>query len=178
MPDELSNMPRAAIAACLLLAACASPTIHGQDETQVSSPGRAECSGPNAQEIALGVSATNSARAQAGLSPVRANARLARAAAQQACDMAQRGLMTHAGSHSSGPAQRVKALGYAPRITAENIAAGPYDIHRVLQEWNGSGGHLANILIPQVRDFGIGHAIGPDGRTHFWSAVYAAPSGG
>ena len=46
---------------------------------------------------------------------------------------------------------------------------------RVLAEWNASGGHRANMLIPQVRHYGIGQAIGPDGRTRFWAAVYAAP---
>ncbi|WP_330450999.1 hypothetical protein FLP41_12330 [Paracoccus marcusii] len=56
---------------------------------------------------------------------MQANDLLARAAARHACDMAQRGRMTHAGSRSSGPSQRVKALGYAPTVTAENIAAGP-----------------------------------------------------
>lgn len=176
MSHEVWNGPRAALAACMMLAACASPTPQGgPDDVQAAPPGRVDCQAPSAQVIAQGVAATNRARAQAGLSPVSANALLSRAAAAHACDMAQRGRMTHAGSRSSGPAQRIKALGYAPRITAENIAAGPYDAGQVLREWNSSGGHLANILIPQVRQFGIGHAIGADGRTRFWAAVYAAP---
>ena len=83
--------------------------------------------------------------------------------------------MAHRGSSSSGPAARVKALGYAPRLTAENIAAGPYSLNRVLAEWNASRGHLENIYIPQVREVGIGRAVGSDGRTVFWSAVYGAP---
>ncbi len=121
--------------------------------------------------------ATNALRQRSGLPPVQANDLLARAAARHACDMAQRGRMTHAGSRSSGPSQRVKALGYAPTVTAENIAAGPFG------PGSGSGGmerlcgHVSNIMIPQVSNFGIGQALGADGRTRYWAAVYAAPRG-
>lgn len=83
--------------------------------------------------------------------------------------------MTHAGGSRKGPGQRVKALGYSPRITAENTAAGPYNIEQVFAQWNSSRGHLRNISIPQIRDFGIGQATGSDGRTQYWAAVYGAP---
>lgn len=89
--------------------------------------------------------------------------------------MAQRGRLTHRGSRTAGPAQRVRGTGYEPVITAENIAAGPFEIAGVLAAWQGSGGHLANMLIPEVSDVGIGKAVAADGRTRFWSAVYAAP---
>lgn len=180
MPHAFPHNPRATMMACILVAACAPPDARHpvkDHDVQASPPGEVECSAPSAAVIGSGLAATNSARIQAGLPPVSANALLARAAAEHACDMARRGRMTHAGSRSSGPAQRIKTLGYSPRITAENIAAGPYGVDQVLREWNGSSGHRANILIPQVRQFGIGHATGSDGRTRFWSAIYAAPSG-
>ena len=60
-------------------------------------------------------------------------------------------------------------------VTAENIAAGHFDLNRVLHEWNVSTGHHANIVIPQMRHMGIGEAVGADGKTRFWAAVYAAP---
>ena len=147
-------------------------TVH---DVQASPPGAAQCPSPSLAEQAAGVRATNVARTSAGLAPVRANATLAQAAAAHACDMAQRGRMTHTGTSTSGPAQRVKSLGYAPRVTAENIAAGPYNADQALAAWNASSGHLSNILISQMRDFGIGQAIGSDGRTVYWAAVYAAP---
>lgn len=149
----------------------------GKYDVQAAAAGEAHCIATTAAENATGAVATGAARRMKGLPPVQPNALLARVAAQHACDMAQRGLMSHGGSHSSGPGQRVKAAGYATRITAENIAAGPYDLQRVLSEWNRSSGHLANILIPQIRDYGIGRAVGSDGKTVFWSAVYAAPKG-
>lgn len=147
----------------------------GHPDVQASAPGRASCLATTAAETRAAAEATNAARRARGLAPVVPNATLSVAAARHACDMAARGLMTHTGTSTKGPSQRVKAVGYAPRITAENIAAGPYGLDRVLGEWNRSSGHLANILIPQLRDVGIGRAVGADGRTVFWSAVYGAP---
>ncbi|MBU3031533.1 CAP domain-containing protein [Paracoccus marinaquae] len=163
-----------------VLAGCgtATGTSRGKPDphaVQAAAPGKAACVRTTPAENAEGAQATNAARGQAGLPPVRANMLLAEVAASHACDMATRGLMTHRGSSSTGPGPRVKARGYATRLTAENIAAGPYDLPRVLGEWNRSQGHLDNIMIPQVRDYGIGQAVGADGRTRFWTAIYAAP---
>lgn len=144
-------------------------------DVQVGEPGEATCLQTSAAQNQVGAAATNTARSRGGLAPVRPNETLAKVAAQHACDMAMRGRMTHLGSKSSGPGPRVKTAGYAPRLTAENIAAGPYDLNRVLAEWNNSSGHLNNIMIEPVRDFGIGQAIGADGKTRYWAAVYGAP---
>lgn len=167
---------------CAILAGCAQTTpdirIGGDDDPyamQLMPAGKATCLATSSSQNSHGAAATNAVRRNAGLPPVQPNAVLARVAAQHACDMAQRGRMTHTGSRTKGPGPRVKAAGYAPMVTAENIAAGPFSQDRVLAEWNASGGHLANMLIPQVRDYGIGQAIGPDGKTRFWAAVYAAP---
>lgn len=166
----------------LLLAACAvpatTPSRHrgsGHPDVQASAPGKATCYTTGAGENRAVAQATTAARRSRGLAPVSANPALAVAAAKHACDMAKRGRMTHVGTSTKGPSQRVKAVGYAPRVTAENIAAGPFGLGRVLSEWSSSSGHLANILIPQVRDVGIGRAVGSDGRTMFWAAVYGAP---
>lgn len=170
-------------ALCLMLVGCTQTDARqtgggtGRSDVQASAPGGAVCHTASTTETARGVAATNQARVGAGLPPVRASAQLSQAAARHACDMARRGRMTHQGSSSSGPAQRIKSTGYRPTVTAENIAAGPYGIDRVLSEWAASSGHAANILIPQVSAFGIGHATGSDGRTQYWVAIYAAPAG-
>ncbi|WP_323717784.1 CAP domain-containing protein [Paracoccus aminovorans] len=183
MLQERPIAPFALLLACILPAACASgPTgpIAGPAKggvVQAAAPGQVECRASSPAVTAAGLTANNRARRQAGLPPVAANALLASAAAAHACDMARSGRMAYAGSRSSGPAQRIKAAGYAPRITAENIAAGPYDVEQTLRAWSGSGGHRANMLIPQVREFGMGEATAADGRTRFWSAIYAAPGG-
>lgn len=170
------------LAVTLVLAACAAPApvqrtggSSKYPDVQASAPGKAVCYRTSAGENAAAAAATSAARRAAGLPAVAANATLARAAAAHACDMAGRGLMAHHGSKTTGPAQRVKSMGYAPRLTAENIAAGPFSLNRVLGEWNRSGGHLENITIPQVQEVGIGRALGSDGRTVFWAAVYSTP---
>lgn len=166
---------------CGLLGACAQTTADpagtsaDPHDMQLMPAGRATCLATTPAANSLGASATNAVRRGAGLPPMRPDPLLAQVAARHACDMARRGRMTHKGSSTAGPGPRVKAAGYSPSVTAENIAAGPFSLNRVLAEWNASGGHRANMVIPQLRDYGIGQAIGPDGRTQFWAAIYAAP---
>lgn len=137
--------------------------------------GAVTCYETTRQDNELAVRATNATRKARGLKPLRARSDLALAAARHACDMAKRSVISHRGVNSRGPMQRLKKIGYKPGIAAENIAAGPWGQDRVLTEWVRSKGHLDNILIPQIRDYGIGKAIGADGRTVFWAAVYSAP---
>lgn len=165
-----------------VVAGCAAPPVEAPDkgknnlhDVQVTGPGKATCLATTPDQARRGAAATNVVRGQTGLAPIRPDPLLAQVAADHACDMARRGRMTHRGSSTSGPGPRVKAAGYAPAVTAENIAAGPFTLERVLSEWNASGGHRANMMIPHLRHYGIGQAIGPDGRTRFWAAVYAAP---
>lgn len=171
----------AAMLSCVIVAGCAQPVrdiSNGGDDPhamQLMPAGKATCLATSSGQNSHGAAVTSAVRRNAGLPPVQPSSVLAQVAARHACDMAQRGRMTHIGSKTSGPGPRVKAAGYAPMVTAENIAAGPFSQERVLAEWNASGGHMANMLIPQVRDYGIGQAIGPDGKTRFWAAVYAAP---
>ena len=157
----------------------ATPSL-AADDVQISTKSRAgvavTCYKTSRQENEAAVGATNVTRKQRGLAPLRANNDLALAAARHACDMAQRSVMSHRGANTRGPMQRLKKTGYKPRLAAENIAAGPaWGQERVLIEWERSSGHLANILIPQLKHYGIGKAIGADGKTVFWAAVYSAP---
>lgn len=179
-------MSTRALSACFLvlgLAACGAketstqgPVADDPHDVQVIAPGKATCLVTTKDQNRIGSQITNSVRSQVGFAPVKPSELLARAAAFHACDMAKRGRMTHVGSPMKGPGARVKAARYKPSLTAENIAAGPFDLQQVLHEWNRSSGHLNNILIPQIRDFGIGQAIGADGKTRFWVAVYGAPT--
>lgn len=139
------------------------------------SPVPVTCGATSVRENETAARATNATRRAHGLSPLAANAVLAVVAARHACDMARRSVMTHRGSRTRGPLQRLKRAGYRPGIAAENIAAGPWGQERVLTEWVHSRGHLDNILLPQVRHYGIGRALGADGKTVFWAAVFSAP---
>ena len=147
----------------------------GYPDVQATAAGTPVCYQTDPGQNHAAAQATSAARRAHGLPAVRPDPALAKAAADHACDMAARGLMSHVGSTTKGPMQRAKAQGYVPHLTAENIAAGPFSQQRVLNEWSASSGHMANITIPQVRDVGIGRALAADGRTVFWAAVYGAP---
>lgn len=150
----------------------------GHHPVAVSSAGLASCPVTTAGEAATALAQTNSVRAASGLPPLRLDDRLQRAAEAQACDMARRGTMDHRGTTTTGPAARVKAQGYRPQLTAENIAAGArgvFDLNGTLQQFAASPGHRANTTIRQMQDFGIGHAYSADGKSAFWAVVLADP---
>lgn len=141
---------------------------------QSAASGRVQCYMTTPQENSVGVQYNNQIRAQSGLPNLRPNPRLAEAAARHACDMAQRSQMTHVGSKMARPSQRVRAAGYRQSIVAENVGRGFSSPQQVTQAWRASASHLANILLPQVQEFGIGRAVAADGLTVYWAAVYAA----
>lgn len=150
----------------------------GHHPVAVSSAGAALCPATTPAEAAEALAQTNGVRAAAGLAPLRLDARLQRAAEGHACDMARRGEMDHRGTATTGPAARVKAQGYRPQLTAENIAAGArgaFDLNGTLQQFAASPGHRANTTIRQMQDFGIGHAYSADGKSAFWAVVLADP---
>lgn len=150
----------------------------GHGPVNVSVAGKAQCSALSAAESAYALQHANALRASAGLAPLRLDAKLQKAAEAQACDMAARGVMEHRGAASTGPAMRGKQLGYKPRITAENIAAGAsslFDLRGTTAQWASSAKHRDNMVIAQLQEMGIGRALSPDGRVTYWSAVYSAP---
>lgn len=147
----------------------------GEGSLQLVDSGAAHCNLISDDEIRRALTVTNNARARQGLTPLRRNPKAQAAAEAQACDMASRGAMTHAGRGTKGPAARIKAQGYKPTVTAENIAAGRFGFDQASAEWVASPKHLANIVIPGLRDFGTAYALGADGKTGFYAAVYAQP---
>lgn len=147
----------------------------GRSDIVATSSGQAHCTGTTPSEAAAALASANAQRTARGLAPIATDSRLQRAAEAHACEMAQRGTMTHAGTGASGPRARAAQYGYHARLASENIAAGHFDLGRVLAEWSGSPKHAQNMLLPQLRQTGIGHATAADGRTRFWTVIYAAP---
>lgn len=164
-------MRGAALLLIALLAACGG----GPKGIQIGAPGRPICVYTSNLENSLGAAVTSKVRNDMDLPHLIPNTLLARVAAEHACDMAARGLLTHEGTHTDGPGERVKLKGYRPLVTAENIAAGPQKLEDVLNLWIQSDKHLGNMLIPNLRDFGIGRAVAADGKTIYWVAVYSRP---
>ncbi|MGD9918913.1 MAG: CAP domain-containing protein [Paenirhodobacter sp.] len=148
----------------------------GHGDLAVAAAGAARCTATSSAEAAAALAQTNAVRAQSGLPPLAINPALQRVAEKHACDMASRGLMTHAGSSTTGPLARAKQQGYRPRVISENIAAGAagrFTLGGTLEQWGLSPKHRANITIARMKEFGIGHAVAADGKTVFWAAVYA-----
>lgn len=108
----------------------------------------------------------NAQRAANGLSAVRNDARLARAAQAHAEDMVAQGYFSHTGANGSRFSQRARAAGYTC-AAAENIASGQKTSATVMEDWMNSAGHRRNILLSDARDIGIGRArkyLGHDAR--------------
>jgi len=101
------------------------------------------------------MSLLNAQRTAQGLSPLRENARLSRAARDHAADMVAKGYFSHTGADGSQFFERAMDAGYnCP--AAENIASGQQTEVEVVGSWMNSAGHRRNILLSDARDFGIG----------------------
>jgi uncharacterized protein YkwD len=112
---------------------------------------------------------TNVERSRAGLSRLRLEDRLMRAAQMQAEQMASLGRMDHVLSDGPYPApkDRLAAAGYRWRAYAENIAYGQRGPEDVTESWMGSAGHRANMLNGAYTEIGTGYAVDGRGRSYY-----------
>ncbi|HYM30312.1 MAG TPA: CAP domain-containing protein [Candidatus Cybelea sp.] len=137
----------------------------------------------NADEAALRaamLTRVNAYRAEQHLPAVRENAKLDAAAAAHAADMAGRGALDHTGADGSTAAERVKLQNYAFAQVGENIAYGAKTAAETVDLWMKSPAHHHILLLPDVRDAGVGHAQSPDPDVpsrlrDWWTLVLAAP---
>ncbi|WP_462186179.1 MULTISPECIES: CAP domain-containing protein [unclassified Frankia] len=135
------------------------------------STGRGTGEGGLTLVLARVVTLTNAERAREGLAPLTVDDRLAAAAEAHSVDMATRGFFAHTSPEGRTVSDRVSALGYRYAQVAENIAAGQNSADEVVTGWMNSPGHRANILIPRLRQIGIGQATG--GEYGFcWTQVF------
>ena len=131
-------------------------------------------SGPEvAERVASVVEAHSRERKEAGLPPVKANAKLQAAAQAHARDMAEHEKMNHKGSDGSTPFRRIEAQGYRYRRAGENIAYGQPDVEGVMKVWMNSPPHKKNIL-GGFSQIGVGYATAEDG-TPYWCVTFGFP---
>jgi uncharacterized protein YkwD len=138
----------------------------------------ASSSNPFIQRV---VELTNTYRAQAGLQPLKLNAKLSAAAYVHSRDMALNDFFDHAGSNGSRVAERISNQGYKYLKAGENIAAGYATPESVVAGWMNSPGHRANILYPNVKEIGVGVYFLPNdsGNTvyqYYWTQDFASPA--
>jgi uncharacterized protein YkwD len=93
--------------------------------------------------------------------------------------MAKRDFFRHRGSDGSETPERLARTGYSYRIAAENIAGGEASPEKTVDRWMSSEGHRHNILIPEIRDAGVGYVYLRDDRgavryRHYWTLTLGA----
>jgi uncharacterized protein YkwD len=111
------------------------------------------------------LTAMNEARAAHGLRPLRADARLERAARAHSSSMLRTGTFAH-GAFSA----RIRRTGVHARQVGENLAWGQGALgvaRSIVGMWLASPEHRANLLHPGYRIVGVGALRGCfDGRRH------------
>ena len=120
----------------------------------------------------------NTARTEAGLSPLADNALLIKAAKQKAEDMAAKGYFSHTSPNGSEPWDFIRAVGYDYRAAGENLAVNFSDSRILHDAWMNSPGHRDNILRGEFTEIGIGSAAGEyKGKPALFVAVmFGSPS--
>lgn len=109
-------------------------------------------------------------RAQNGIvRPLGYSPALQAAAEAHAEFLSRTGNFSHDGPGGSTPRSRAARAGYQACLTAENIARGQPDIRSVVATWMDSPPHRANILNPQVTQYGFARA------GSVWVLVLARP---
>ena len=107
--------------------------------------------------------------------PLALNPKLNAAAQAHADDMAERSYYSHQSQDGRSANDRMRAQGYQSAITAENIAAGQQSAEEVVAGWLKSAGHCRNILMPDLREIGLGVAIKPSSeRGSYWVQNFGA----
>jgi uncharacterized protein YkwD len=157
--------------ACTVLAAACSPTAPSEPGTE--SAVVAVSGSPVEQAI---VDLTNLERTREGLSTLRMEPRLSRAAQLQAEQMARTGRLDHvlADAQYPRPEDRLAAAGYPWQAYAENLAFGYSDARTAVEGWMNSPGHRANIVGTAYTEIGAGHAFDASGRPYY-AEVFGRP---
>ncbi len=114
------------------------------------------------------IARANEERARTGCPALRADARLAAAAAAHTMEMAFRQQLTHTGVNGSEPGERIRKAGYdLAGGWAENVAAGYPTPEAVMTGWMKSKGHRDNILNCSLKATGVGVAQAANGELYW-----------
>ena len=110
---------------------------------------------PEPLNLSIALADFNSYRRSKGLKPVSLNAKLNAASQVHAQDLAVHGNISHTGSDGTSHSTRIKRQGYNYALAAENVATGQKSWKKVFKAWQDSPGHNENLLLGDVREFGI-----------------------
>ena len=121
----------------------------------------------------------NAERLSVGLNPLVFNDLLHQSAQNHTDDMLIRSYYGHDTPEGLTPHQRIKAIGYVPSFTGENIAKGQFSVEEVMDAWMDSTAHRDNILSPNFTEVGFGLSFGENltGFEIIWGQNFGAPLG-
>ncbi|MER5363475.1 CAP domain-containing protein [Streptomyces sp. NPDC002785] len=128
---------------------------------------------PHEKEATRLLKLVNSARDAVGCSPLKANAKLTKAARKHSADMASQRNMSHTGSDGSDPGDRIMHAGYDRSGYGENVAYGYTTPESVMAGWMNSPGHKRNILDCSFKEIGVGLAQ----PGNYWTQDFGQPDG-
>lgn len=119
-------------------------------------PGTERLSAGGSVDVASAGTQLSLQRAQGGIiRPLSHSPALQAAAQLHADDLNRSGALGHQGSDGAVLNDRLRRAGYAACAAVENVAAGTSDIRATIAQWMASADHRANILNPQVTQFGF-----------------------
>jgi uncharacterized protein YkwD len=130
-------------------------------------------SGPGARVVEL----VNAQRTRVGVSSLRANVRLTRAAQIHADQIAAAGRLEHRLARARYPRleDRLAAAGYRWRAIGENLASGQPTAAQAVAGWLSSSAHRANMLNTTFTETGAAVAFDDRSRSYYVQ-VFARPS--
>jgi hypothetical protein len=98
---------------------------------------------------------TNAKRSQAGLAPLKVNAKLSQAANAKATHMFDNQYWSHTAPDGTSPWTFIQRAGYKYSIAGENLARDFGDTSSMVQAWMDSPTHKANILQSKYNETGL-----------------------
>ncbi len=101
------------------------------------------------------------------------DARLARAALKHSRQMAENGILSHAGPEGEQVESRVGMTNYEWRKLGENVAVGQSSPEQVVSAWLHSPGHCTNIMSPEFTDMGAAFEARPQ-TSSYWTQVFGS----
>ena len=105
------------------------------------------------------IALTNEIRAEKGLPPLSADAKLGVSSSDKAQDMAANGYFAHANG-GKNLSYWISAAGYHYAYAGENLAVGFSTAEQVVGAWEKSPAHYANLIDSDYSDVGVGLASG------------------
>ena len=101
------------------------------------------------------IALTNNERTAAGISQLKISPQLEEAAYLKAYDMMTKGYFSHQSPSGKKPWDWIRGANYNYKYAGENLAIGFLDSSEVIQAWNSSPSHRANLLNPNFQEIGI-----------------------